>query len=75
MTTGKIDKLFRKICSQIMFNFISFKSFKVQWQWDQECDAAIDEAKAALVSSKLLVHYDPKLPLYFACDACRLWYW
>ena len=36
---------------------------KVQWQWDKECNAAFDEAKAALVSSKLLVHYDPNCPV------------
>ena len=59
----------RGASSSILFPLNHLLGKKVQWQWDQECNAAFDEAKAALVSSKLLVHYDPKLPLYLACDA------
>lgn len=30
-----------------------------QWKWSVECEAAFNQAKENLVSSKVLVHYDP----------------
>eukprot|EP00731_Ephydatia_muelleri_P025658 Em0017g741a len=34
-----------------------------KWHWTKECEKAFDSAKLALMSAKLLVHYDPELPL------------
>ena len=39
------------------------------WKWSVECDAAFNQAKEKLISSKILVHYDPKLPIKVAADA------
>ena len=40
-----------------------------QWEWTEECARAFQSAKDALVSSEVLVHYDPALPLILAGDA------
>ena len=40
-----------------------------QWKWSDECEAVFKEAKEKLLSSKVLVHYDPKLPIKVAADA------
>ena len=40
-----------------------------KWHWTKECEKAFDSAKLALMSEKLLVHYDPDLPLQLAGDA------
>ena len=40
-----------------------------KWKWSAECDQAFQSAKDALTSSKVLVHYDPALPLKLAADA------
>ena len=40
-----------------------------RWNWTKKCAEAFDKAKQALVSSKVLVHYDPSLPLKLAGDA------
>ena len=39
------------------------------WKWTAECAEAFRRAKEALVSSRVLVHYDPSLPLKLAGDA------
>lgn len=41
----------------------------VVWQWSEKCQSAFENAKKSLQSDKLLVHYDPDLPLILACDA------
>ena len=41
----------------------------VQWEWSSEQEQAFQALKELLTSSKLLVHFDPKLPLLLACDA------
>ena len=41
----------------------------VPWQWQQPQEKAFQDSKALLSSSKLLTHFDPKLPLTLACDA------
>ncbi|KAL2088270.1 hypothetical protein ACEWY4_015169 [Coilia grayii] len=41
----------------------------VTWEWSEKCQGAFDSAKKSLQSDKLLVHYDPDLPLILACDA------
>ena len=39
------------------------------WKWTKECDQAFSDAKSALASAAVLVHYNPKLPLRLATDA------
>ena len=39
------------------------------WQWTDEEERAFCASKDLLTSSKLLVHFDPKLELTLACDA------
>ena len=41
----------------------------VPWRWSGECAQAFRRAKEALVSSNVLAHYDPQLPLKMAADA------
>lgn len=41
----------------------------VVWHWGEAQKHAFDESKKMLQSSKVLVHYDPKLPLIVSCDA------
>ena len=42
---------------------------RVPWTWSGEQQAAFQEAKEALVSAKVLVHYDPYKKLMLSCDA------
>jgi hypothetical protein len=39
------------------------------WQWGTACQLAFAEAKQAIASSPVLVHYDPDLPVTLATDA------
>ena len=39
------------------------------WAWTKECSQAFQQAKEALSSSSVLVHYDPTLPISLAGDA------
>ena len=39
------------------------------WNWSEECRKEFQEAKQAVVSTQVLAHYDPKLPLTLAGDA------
>ena len=41
----------------------------VPWQWNTEQQEAFKRSKKLLTSSKLLVHFDPKLEIILACDA------
>ena len=41
----------------------------MNWRWGEEEKTAFRCSKAALQSDKLLVHYDPRIPLSLACDA------
>ena len=41
----------------------------VKWKWRADCAEAFVATKNVLVSSKVLVHYDPKLPISLAGDA------
>jgi len=40
-----------------------------KWKWTTACDKAFQQAKEELSSSRVLVHYDPALPLILAGDA------
>ena len=39
------------------------------WRWSSAEQAVFDKVKALLSSEKVLVHYDPRLPVGIACDA------
>ena len=41
----------------------------VEWAWTEECLNACQLVKKLLVSSEVLIHYDPKKPLVLAVDA------
>ena len=41
----------------------------VTWTWTKECQRSFNLAKETLVSSKVLTHYDPSLPIRMADDA------
>ena len=38
------------------------------WSWTEECQHSFDKAKEILASSKVLMHYDPTLPIWIAGD-------
>lgn len=42
---------------------------KQTWRWGPELEEAFKEAKKQLISTKVLVHYDPQKDLLLACDA------
>ena len=42
---------------------------KTKWNWCAKCEEAFKLTKEQLISSKVLAHYDPKLPLRLAGDA------
>lgn len=41
----------------------------VKWEWDKNCEAAFLKIKSLLVSSEVLVHFDPNLELKLTVDA------
>ena len=41
----------------------------VSWKWTKRCQQAFQELKGQLVSSDMLIHYNPDLPLKLDCDA------
>ena len=44
---------------------------QIQWEWGKEQENAFQEAKKALQTDSLLVHYDETKPLILACDASQ----
>ncbi|XP_062516177.1 uncharacterized protein K02A2.6-like [Corticium candelabrum] len=41
----------------------------VAWKWSKACEEAFQKLKELLTSTKVLCHYDVKMPLTLACDA------
>jgi hypothetical protein len=41
------------------------------WEWTSTCQHAFDTAKNVLSSSKVLVHFDPAIPVVLECDASQ----
>ena len=39
------------------------------WNWSQECENAFQQLKRKLACARVLVHYNPSLPLRLACNA------
>ena len=42
---------------------------EAKWNWSQRCQQSFQQAKETLISSKVLMHYDPTLPIRMAGDA------
>ena len=42
---------------------------KVKWEWTSECEAAFIQIKAELCSDRILVPFNPELPLVLTTDA------
>ena len=42
---------------------------QARWSWSKDCEKDFEDAKRELVSSKVLVHHNPALPLKLAGDA------
>ena len=40
-----------------------------RWAWSVQCEDAFKRAKDLLISSRVLAHYDPALPIKMAADA------
>ena len=47
----------------------------VKWSWSMDCKIAFNQAKQELASSKVLAHYDIKLPIKLAADASSYGLW
>jgi hypothetical protein len=41
----------------------------VKWEWSQKSQSPLEEVKRNLLTSQVLVHYNPELWLTLACDA------
>lgn len=40
-----------------------------EWNWDEECNHAVDHIKKEITSPRFLTHYQPDLPVKLVCDA------
>ena len=40
-----------------------------KWKWTKDCQKAFQQVKNLLASSKVLVHYNPAVPIKLAADA------
>ena len=43
----------------------------VKWKWTEQQETAFQKSKQLLLTSEVLVHYDPAKPLVLSCDASR----
>ena len=41
----------------------------VQWDWSDECQTAFESIKSELLSPRILIHFQPELPVKLTCDA------
>jgi hypothetical protein len=39
-----------------------------KWKWTDACEKAFNECKLLVLSTRVLKHYDPALPVRLACD-------
>ena len=40
-----------------------------KWEWSTDCDEAVKIVTEELLSSRVLIHFDPSLPIQLATDA------
>lgn len=50
-------------------NLFALLRKNARWKWSKPCQAEFDLVKEELMSEKVLVHYNPNLPVTLACDA------
>lgn len=55
--------------SSLVYPITNLLKIRKEFKWNQDCQIAFDKIKSELVSDKVLVHYDPSLPLVLATDA------
>jgi hypothetical protein len=55
--------------SDLIYPITNLLKLCKDWAWSKECQESFDKIKQALMSDKILVHYDPSLPLVLATDA------
>lgn len=60
---------FLKNLSSVLTPLYYLLKKETRWVWEQSQDDAYQEAKKMLLSSDVLVHYDPEKPLILSCDA------
>ncbi|CAG9091401.1 unnamed protein product [Plutella xylostella] len=55
--------------SDILYPLYKLLRKQMRWSWTDECEMAFRKVKEVLLSSEVLAHYDPALPLVLTCDA------
>lgn len=55
--------------SSILFPLNKLLRKDIPFIWSKECDIAFNKAKNAFINDRILVHFNPKLPLILATDA------
>ena len=55
--------------STLLHPFNQLLKTNTKWEWDSDCVSAFAAAKSTLMSSSVLVHFDPKLSITLAGDA------
>ncbi|GFT43087.1 transposon Tf2-6 polyprotein [Trichonephila clavipes] len=61
----RLDEIFATIANPL--NNLTRKN--VRFLWSKDCQVAFEQIKKEICSPKILVHYDPSLPLTLASDA------
>ena len=41
----------------------------VAWEWSSDCKKAFDDVRSCIASEQVMTHYNPDMPLKFACVA------
>ncbi|KAF2880668.1 hypothetical protein ILUMI_25507 [Ignelater luminosus] len=54
--------------SNPLYNLL--KKYK-NFSWNERCEKALNDVKVAVSSNKVLIHFNPKLPLRLACDGSQ----
>ena len=55
--------------SQILKPLYDLTTNNVKWKWSSVHEKAFRQAKKEIASDRVLVHYDPQLPVHVQCDA------
>lgn len=55
--------------SELIYPITNLVKLRTDFVWSKECQKSFDTIKQELMSDKILVHYDPSLPLVLATDA------
>ena len=61
--------VFLPYLSHVLFPLYRLLRNSTPWRWSTSEEEAFHLSKELLLSSNLLVHFDPCLELVFACDA------